>query len=148
MVSQDHLSKCPKCGSVFCYKTPLNEAAYSYFCLGCGYTTSDFQKADIVDTEMLEEEMPELYKATKYIDEEGRIWYPSAMNVPEKGTVFLNGKSADTAQWCGIKTRPLTEEESQVLSNKGVKFKSDTSTMQMFGDNFMEALNYVGLLEQ
>jgi hypothetical protein len=145
---KESLIQCPKCGSDACYTTPVNEKANSYFCFGCGFTTSDLQKLGEFDIEQFEEKIPELYKDVKHVDADSRVWYPGTINIPEKGTVFLNGTFVQTAQWSAIKVRELTEEEQAHLSNKGIKYKSDSSTMKSFGADFIEALDYIGFFDK
>ena len=144
----ESLIQCPKCGSDACYASPINKTASSYFCFGCGYTTTDLQKAGEFDIDLYEESIPELFKDSKFIDTENRIWYPGTINLPHKGTVFLNGASAETAQWCAIKSRPLTEEEQQSLANKGTTHKSDSKTLKNFEKDFIEALDYIGFFDK
>ena len=110
-MTPESLSTCPNCKSDACYISPLNEVANNYFCFGCGFVTNDLQKENEFDIQLYEESIPELYKDVKVVDEEGRIWYPATINIPDKGTVFLNGTSAITAHWCAIKVRKLTKEE-------------------------------------
>ena len=143
----EELIICPLCGSDACYKTPINEKHFSYFCFGGGHQTNDLMKVGEFNFEEYEETLPELYKDIQQIDSEDRAWYPVVINLPEKGTVFINGSSKDKWQWCGIKTRELTEEESKSLVNKGIKYKSDTSTMKYFEKEFIEALDYIGFFE-
>jgi len=143
MTNQDQMINCPVCDSDACYKAPINESAHTYFCFGCGYVTNDLQKVDDFDIEAYEQSLPELYKDAKIVDEERRIWYPAAINIPEKGTVFLNLTPEKITSWCGIKVRPLTADEKKELSNKGIKYKSDASTMKFFGEDFLEALDYI-----
>ena len=143
----EELIICPLCGSDACYKTPINEKHFSYFCFGGGHQTNDLMKVGEFNFEEYEETLPELYKDLKQIDSEDRAWYPVAINLPEKGTVFINGTSVENWQWCVIKTRELTEEESKSLVNKGINYKSDTSTMKHFEKEFIEALDYIGFFE-
>lgn len=143
----EELIICPLCGSDACYKTPINEKHFSYFCFGGGHQTNDLMKVGEFNFEEYEETLPELYKDLKQTDSEDRAWYPVAINLPEKGTVFINGTSVENWQWCAIKTRELTEEESKSLANKGIKYKSDTSTMKHFEKEFIEALDYIGFFE-
>lgn len=146
-MNADQLTICPKCGSDACYKLPINETAFSYWCFGCGAHTTDLQKMGEIDLEQFESALPELYKDVKFVDEENRIWYPITINIASKGTVFLNGKSSTALDWCAIKVRELTEEERVELSNKGLTHKSDASTMKMFGSDFIEALDYINFFE-
>jgi hypothetical protein len=100
------------------------------------------------DFEAYEESLPELYKDLKYKDEEGRMWYPISINIQEKGTVFLNGKSKDEVVWSAIKTSLLTEEEKKQPKYKNLVYKSDPKTMKHFGNDFIEALDYIGMFDK
>ena len=144
----DTLTLCPKCGSDACYVRPISETASSYFCFGCGYQTTDLQKEGEMDFGMLEETMPDLYKDCKYVDQDSRVWYPSAINLPEKGTTFLNISPDKAIEWCAIKVRPLTETEQKELSNKNINYKSDASTLKFFGDDFIGALDYINFFDK
>jgi len=145
---KEQLTICPLCESDACYKTSINEKYFSYYCLGGGHQTNDFMKVGEFNFEEYEETLPELYKDIKQTDSEGRTWYPATVNLAEKGTVFINGSSKDNWQWCAIKTREITEEEAESLSNKGIKYKSDTSTMKYFESEFIEALDYIGFFDK
>jgi hypothetical protein len=99
------------------------------------------------DFEQYEEEMPELYKDLKYTDEQGRVWYPQAINIEDKGTVFANGGSKEDWQWAGIKTIELTEEEKELPKFKGKTHKSDSASLQGFETDFFAACDYIGLFD-
>lgn len=140
----DELITCPNCGSDACYSKPINETKNAYSCYGCGFRSNDLLVEGEYDAEAFEEDFPYLYKDIKSVDSKGRVWYPNVINIPEKGTVFINGKSADSWGWAAIKVRPLTEEEKNQLSNKGMEYKSDSSTLKNFGKDYIEALDYIG----
>jgi hypothetical protein len=100
------------------------------------------------DFEEFESTLPELHKECKTIDEEGRVWYPATINVPTKGTVFLNGSSKDNCFFSGIKTKTLTKKEQKEPRWKGQTHKSDPETLQNFGPlGFYDACEYIGLFE-
>lgn len=141
----DTLIICPKCGCDGCYKTPINETKFNYFCWGCGFQTNDLMKEGEFDFETYEELLPELYKDVKYVDQEKRVWYPISINLPEKGTIFLNGKSKEEVCWSVIKTVLLTEEEKQQPKYKNLSYKSDPKSIKHFGADFIEAMDYLGL---
>ena len=144
----DQLTICPKCKAEdACYVTPINEFHNAYACFSCGFTTSDLMREGEFDFEQYEEEMPELYKDLKYTDEEGRVWYPQVINIEDKGTVFANGSSKDDWQWAAIKTIELTEEEKELPKFKGKAHKSDSASLQGFGDDFFAACDYIGLFD-
>ena len=144
----DNLITCPKCGvQESCYVIPINEFHNSYVCFNCGFQTSDLMRQGEFDFDEYEKELPELYKDIKYVDEEGRVWYPHIINVEGKGTVFANGSSKDDWQWSAIKSVPLTEEEKQEAKFKGKTYKSDSKTLENFGKDYFEACNYIGFFD-
>ena len=144
-MTNDQLTTCPKCGCDGCYKTPINEVKFNYFCWGCGFQTNDFMKEGEFDFTAYEEILPELYKDIKYTDEEGRVWYPITINLEDLGTVFLNGTSSTDCQWSAIKVIPLTEEEKAQPKFEGKKYKSDAKSLKNFGNDFIEACDYLGV---
>lgn len=144
----DQMSICPKCGCDGCYVTPINETKFNYFCWGCGFQTNDLMKEGEFNFDEYEETLPELYKDVRHVDSEKRVWYPISINLPDKGTVFLSGKSVEEVQWSAIKVIPLTEEEKKQPKYKNLSFKSDAKSLQHFGNDFIEACDYVGVFNQ
>lgn len=142
----DKLTICPKCGCDGCYVSSLNEFKFNYFCWGCGFQTNDLLKLGEYDSNEYELAIPELYKDLKFVDSENRVWYPIVINEITKGTVFINGKSSERWSWAGMLTRKLTEEEKDSLSNKGIEYKSDPSTLKEFGDDFLSACEYINII--
>jgi len=145
MTSRDNLGHCPLCECDACYIAPISEFANSYFCWGCGYNTTDLMRVGEFDFEELEIGYPELYKDLAKIDSDGRKWYPSTINIPEKGTVFINGINSEDWQWAGILVRELTAEEKEKYAKKNITHLSDTKTLKLFGTDFIEACDYVGV---
>lgn len=143
----DALVICPLCGRDGCYKTPINETAFAYFGWCCGFQTNDLMKKGEFLFEEYEKNLPELHKDAKTEDSESRVWYPVSINMPEKGTVFLNGKNLEEAHWAAIKTVPLSKEEMAMPKYKNQTFKSDASTLKSFGGDFIEACDYVGVFD-
>ena len=131
---KDELGSCMKCGSDACYTTELNATAKNYFCFGCGFTTNDLMVQGEFDFTQYEETIPELYKDLKVGDELGRVWYPSSINLPDKGTVF--------------RVKAVSEEEKEKFkipnTDKYYKHKTDMTTMKKFPQGeFMDALEYI-----
>ena len=143
----DNLTTCPKCKvQDSCYIVPVNEFHNSYTCFNCGFQTNDLMREAEFDFEEFENEMPELYKDIKYTDELGRVWYPHIINVEGKGTVFAIGASKDEWEWSAIKSVPLSEEEKENTRFKGKMYKSDSKTLENFGqDGYFDACDYIGL---
>jgi hypothetical protein len=144
----DKMSICPKCGCDGCYVTPINETKNNYFCWGCGFQTNDLMVEGEFNFEEYEETIPELYKDIKYVDGEKRVWYPISINLVDKGTVFLSGKSIDEIQWSAIKVVLLTEEEKKQPKYKNLTYKSDAKSLKHFGNDFIEACDYIGVFNQ
>ena len=142
---QDQLLICPKCQCDGCYITPINETKNNYFCWGCGFQTNDLMVEGEFNFVAYEETLPELYKDIKYTDEVGRVWYPISINIPDRGTVFLNGKNKDATEWSAIKVVELTEEEKVQPKYKNLVYKSDPKSLKSFGSDFIEAIDYIGM---
>ena len=147
-MTNDQMGTCPKCKCDGCYIAPINETSFNYFCWGCGFSTNDLMIEGEFDFVGYEETLPELYKDVKYVDEQKRVWYPISINIPDKGTVFLNGKSAEEIQWAAIKVVELTEEEKQQPKYKNLTYKSDAKSLKNFEKDFIEALDYIGMFEK
>lgn len=143
----DQLTICPKCGCDGCYKTSINEFHNAYSCFGCGFATNDLMVEGEFDFETYEEALPELYKDLKTTDKENRVWYPQVINIESIGTVFANGTCKEDWQWSAIKTVKLTEEDKENPRFKNKEYKSDPSSMQNFGTDFIEACDYIGLFD-
>jgi hypothetical protein len=145
-MTNDKLTNCPHCKQIGAvYTIPINEFHNSYLCLGCGYQTSDLMREGEFNFEEFELELPQLYVDTKKIDENKKVWYPNVVNIQDKGTVFLNGSSADEAQWSAIKSVKLTKEEKKNPKFKDKTHKSDSSTLTNFGGDYLSALEYIGV---
>ncbi len=144
----DQMAICPKCGCDGCYVTPVNETKNNYFCWGCGFQTNDLMKEGEFNFEEYEETLPELYKDIRYVDSEKRVWYPISVNIVDKGTVFLSGKSVDEVQWSAIKVVLLTEEEKKQPKYKNLAYKSDAKSLKHFGNDFIEACDYIGVFDK
>ena len=148
MTNTDKLDICPKCECDGCYVVSINETKNSYFCWGCGFQTNDLMVEGEFNFAEYEETLPELYKDIKYTDKEKRVWYPVSVNLTDKGTVFLSGKSKEEVQWSAIKVVPLTEEEKKQPKYKNLLYKSDAKSLKHFGDDFIEACDYIGVFSK
>ena len=141
---KDSLCVCKKCSSDACYEyNQQNITIWS--CMGCGFTTNELMIEGSELVAQTEEVMPELYKDIKFVDDKKQVWYPTVINIQDKGTVFANGTDKDTWGWAGIKVIETTEEEKEKL--KGATHKSDPKTLKTFTkDQFDEACHYIGLI--
>jgi hypothetical protein len=147
----DNLTKCERCGSDACYVQEVNSEVKLYQCYGCGFIANTVMTRD---SEFLEQQLtvlPELYKELMGEDENGLIWLPSVVNVPDKGMVFADGASGQQWAWAAVKAILMSEEEKTKFKAKGKEYdyKMDMSSLQHFSErDYMEALSYIGVLPE
>jgi len=147
----DNLTTCERCGSDACYVQEINEQVKLYFCYGCGFQANT---AMTLNSEFLKEQMevlPELYKELMGEDENGVIWMPSVVNLPDKGMVFADGTNSQNWRWAAVKATLMSEEEKIKFKEKGKEYdyKMDMTTLQHFSErDFIEALSYIGVLPE
>jgi hypothetical protein len=97
------------------------------------------------------EVLPELYKELMGEDENGNIWMPSVVNIPDKGMVFADGSNGLQWQWAAVKAIPMSEEEKIKFKEKGkdYDYKMDMATLKHYPErDFMDALSYIGVLPE
>lgn len=141
---EDKLVTCSRCGSDACYEHN-HQGITIWSCMGCGFTTNELMIDGSELIKATEEVMPELYKDLRFVDDKNQVWYPTVVNIEDKGTVFANGTTVDNWGWAGIKATETTDEEKEKF--KGAKFKSDPKTLKMFDQkSFDEACAYIGLI--
>ena len=147
----DNLTTCERCGSDACYVQEVNSEVKLYHCYGCGFIANT---AMTLDSEFLEQQLavlPELYKELMGEDENGLIWLPSVVNVPDKGMVFADGANGQQWAWAAVKATLMSEEEKTKFKAKGKEYdyKMDMSSLQHFSErDYMEALSYIGVLPE
>jgi hypothetical protein len=150
----DNLTICAKCGSDACYVDEVNQNIKTYFCYGCGFQTNSLMKEGDVFFERQLEVLPELYKDLLNKDDDGHIWMPTTVNVPEKGMIFANGPSKDQWNWAAVKAVPVTKEEAEKYPISGKKgeyysWRMDMTTLKEFNErDFIEALSYIGVIPE
>ena len=150
----DNLTICKHCGSDACYTQEVTPEITNQFCYGCGFQTNTLMKEGEEFFEQQKELLPELYKDLIHKDEEGQMWMPSMINVPDKGMVFANGTDFNDWKWAAVKAVVVTEEEKHKYPIKGKKdqyyeFRMDMTTMRSFFEkDFMDALSYIGVLPE
>ena len=146
-MQKDNLGICPRCGSDACYESSLGADYKVYMCYGCGFTTNTLMTED---SEFLEEQLealPELYKDLVHVDDDGLNWIPSTISLPEKGMIFVNGKSPEKWNWSSVPAKELTEEE---LPNfpEGSTHKMDMKKVKHFNErDFIEAMDYIDMFK-
>jgi hypothetical protein len=147
----DNLTTCERCGSDACYVQEVNEQVKLYFCYGCGFQANTAMTRDSEFLQQQMETLPELYKELMGEDENGTIWMPSVVNIPDKGMVFADGPNGQQWNWAAVKATLMSEEEKTKFKEKGKEYdyKMDMSTLKHFSErDFMEALTYIGILPE
>jgi hypothetical protein len=150
----DNLTICKRCRSDACYTQEVTPEITNQFCYGCGFQTNTLMKEGKEFFEQQKELLPELYKDLIYKDEEGQMWMPSMINVPDKGMVFVNGTDFNDWRWASVKAVVVTKEEKHKYPIKGKKdqyyeFRMDMTTMKAFQEkDYMDALSYIGVLPE
>ena len=147
----DNLTTCERCGSDACYVQEVNEQVKLYFCYGCGFQANTAMKRDSEFLQQQMEVLPELYKELMGEDENGTIWMPSVVNLPDKGMVFADGANGSNWRWAAVRATLMSEEEKAKFKEKGKEYdyKMDMTTLTHFSErNFIDALSYIGVLPE
>jgi hypothetical protein len=150
----DNLIICSRCGSDACYVEEVNQDIKTYFCYGCGFQTNSLMKEGKTFYEEQINILPELYKDLVSKDENGIMWMPSTVNLPQQGMIFANGPSKNDWGWAAVKAVPVLDEEKEKYPIPGKKgeyyeWRMDMTTLQMFPErDFIEALSYIGVLPE
>lgn len=150
----DKIVKCNHCESDICYVIENTPQIKTYSCLTCGFTTNSLMKeGEEFLTEQLDK-LPELYKDVIFKDKDGLVWMPTVINNPKKGMIFYNGTNKLNAKWASVKAVEVTEKDKHKYPNKNkpgefYEWRMAMETIKAFEKNqFMEALDYIGLLQE
>jgi hypothetical protein len=157
---EDKLVKCNRCDGDACYKHEVNGIEL-YSCYGCGFQTSSVMKQGEKFFEEQIEILPELYKALLGEDDEGMVWMPQTVNLPQQGMVFASAAkdhgvinetpSQNNYEWAAVKAVEIKEEEKEkypIPSKEGefYEWRMDMTTEKRFShENFMDALDYINI---
>src|SRR6056300_564697 len=89
----DNLIQSPISDSNACYVTKLNDDVTSYLDFGSGFTTTSLMVENSEAVKAAIETSPDLFKDIRVKDNEGKIWFPATITVPNSGMVFADGTS-------------------------------------------------------
>ena len=150
----DYMTICDRCGSDAAYVDEVNQDIKTYFCYGCGFQTNSLMKEgeDFYNTQI--EILPELYKDLFHTDKDGKIWMPSAVNIPDQGMVFANGSNSTNWKWSAVKAIPVLEEEKTKYPIPGKQgeyysYRMDMTTMKNFTElDYIDSLTYINVLPE
>lgn len=139
----EQLVTCKRCGSNACLEQQISEEVTTHLCMGCGFTTSTLMKegSEVIRTAL--QTSPELYKDLMYRDQDGNIWMPSTITLPNKGMVFVDGTDNSDWKWAAVKAIPLEEGDKKLSDNQ--THKMDMKNLKHYAEkDFMDALEYIG----
>ena len=127
----EKLIDCTRCGSNACSEIS-NGKVTIWICMGCGFTSNN--TVTETNLEQMEVTLPELYKALKFKDTDGKYWYPNSVMLDDKSMVFAEGTSINDWKWSAVQSKDD---------------KADMTTKKEFAEReFMDALEYIGYFNQ
>ena len=117
----------------------------SYLCFDCGMTTYTNFAVDSLHLEKMVENNTELMNDLKYVDDErGLVWYPSVINMGEKGIIYPEGVPTDW-YWNYAAVVDVPEEDRDKYD--GHSKRLDIENPQKFGQfEFMKACQAMGVI--
>tara|TARA_R110000851_G_scaffold315200_1_gene477507 strand:- start:3147 stop:3602 length:456 start_codon:yes stop_codon:yes gene_type:complete len=118
----------------------------SYICFVCGLTTNSYFAVDSEKLEEMVENNTQLMNDLKVIDDErGLVWFPSVINMGEKGIIYPDGEQHEW-YWNYASVVDVPEEERDKYD--GHEKRLDIENPQKFGQfEFMDACIAMGVIE-
>tara|TARA_A100001388_G_C28649480_1_gene441200 strand:+ start:433 stop:888 length:456 start_codon:yes stop_codon:yes gene_type:complete len=118
----------------------------SYMCFSCGMTSNSYMAIDNDKLEELTKNNTQLMNDLKLMDEErGLIWFPSVVNMGEKGLIYPDGVANDW-YWNYAKVIDVPEEERDQY--EGHDKRLDIENPEVFGQyEFMDACQAMGIIK-
>lgn len=144
----DNLVTCKACGGNACYEqviatAEMPETVTTYLCFGCGMSTSTLMQKGSDLVKETAEVSPELYNDLSKVDDDGLVWFPATISIPEKGMVFADGTDKSNWGWKAAKAVRILQEEKEKYP-EGQEYKVDMQNAKAFGQkDFMDALDYI-----
>ena len=142
-------TNCPLCkdlsSNCVVEQTIVGDAPFeSYICFQCGMTTNSYMALDSEHLEKSTENNTQLMNDLKIIDEERNlVWYPSVINMGEKGLIFPEGQP-DNYVWKYAQVVEVPEEEREKYNNYDRRL--DVENAESYGQNgFLEACKAMGI---
>ena len=144
-------TKCPLCedlhNNCFVERTEVEGLPFeSYMCFGCGMTTNSYMAIDSDKLEELTKNNTQLMNDLKIMDEErGLIWFPSVINMGEKGLIYPDGVKTD---WHWHYAKVIDVPEEQRKHYEGHDKRLDIENPEVFGQfEFMDACQAMGIIK-
>ena len=144
-------TNCPLCedlhNNCFVETTEIDGKPFeSYMCFGCGMTTNSYMAIDSDKLEELTKNNTQLMNDLKIMDEErGLIWFPSVVNMGEKGLIYPDGVKTD---WHWHYAKVIDVPEEQRKHYEGHDKRLDIENPEVFGQfEFMDACQAMGIIK-
>jgi len=117
----------------------------SYMCFGCGMTTNSYFAIDSEKLEEMTKNNSQLMNDLKIMDDErGLVWYPSVVNMGERGIIFPDGLVND---WHWNYAKVIDVPENQREHFEGHDKRLDIEGAEKFGQfEFMDACKSMGII--
>lgn len=133
-------------GSNACYEQSFEQDGQevkTWLCFGSGFTTSTLMTEGSKTLADLMETAPELHKDLLHKADDGKVWLPATITIPEKGMVFLDGTNKEDWNWSAAKALKIPKEELDKYP-KGQTHKMDMANAKKFSKkDFMDALEFI-----
>ena len=136
---------CPICHNVDQCFEDIQDGFNSYLCFSCGYMSSThYEQGSLALIDNLKKS-PKLVQSLQMLDKERNIiWFPSVINMGEKGMIYPEGKQ-ELWFWKYAKVIDVPVEERPQYD--GHDKKLDLEGAETFGQKtgFMQACKKMGL---
>lgn len=144
-------TQCPLCKGLndncFVEQTEVNGKSFeSYLCFQCGMTSNSYFAIDSDKLETAISNNTQLMNDLKIMDDDRNlIWFPSVINMGEKGIIYPDGKTNDW-YWMYAKVVDIPENERDKYD--GHTKRLDVENAQKFGQfEFTEACIAMGIIK-
>ena len=144
-------TNCPLCkelhNNCFVEQTVVEgEPFEAYMCFGCGMTTNSYYSLESEKLEEMVENNTQLMNDLKIIDDErGLIWFPSVVNMGERGLIYPDGQVNDW-HWYYANVVEIPEDDRKQY--EGHERRLDVENAQKFGQfEFIDACQAMGVIK-
>tara|TARA_R100000152_G_C6730955_1_gene155656 strand:+ start:41 stop:496 length:456 start_codon:yes stop_codon:yes gene_type:complete len=146
----EHRTSCPICNDLhdncIVEKTEVDGSSFeSYICFECGLTTNSHFALDSEHLEEATKNNTQLMNDLKVVDNErGLVWFPSVINMGEKGIIYPDGIAND---WYWNYASVVEIPESERGDYDGHDKRLDIENPQKFGQfEFKKACQAMGVI--
>jgi hypothetical protein len=133
-------------GSNACYEQSFEQEGKeikTWLCFGSGYTTSTLMTEGSKTLADLLQTAPELHKDLLHKAEDGRIWLPATITIPEKGMVFVDGTNKEDWKWSAVKALEIEKSEKEKYPDDQTHRMDMQNAKSFERKDFMDALEYI-----